>query len=256
MAAPPCTPGIPANMPCPLHSEFAEYCIVKKSEAEAVCWDIPDCKYIATCTDAAWNARNKDSVQLGIDPIRPSSDWSSCEKEPLSKADSGSGSLFILLLAILATAYIAVGVAIGRRSRGKGGRLIEAHPHYARWLGFMGLVVDGVNLVRGGGKLAGGSGTGSRAPLLLLPPPSDAQRSGNNRSSKKAKQAGKKHTTREDSAVTGKTKTKKRKEGGKSSNDGGGGSGGAATAAAGSASSARPTDSAAGGGGRWVHLPS
>jgi hypothetical protein len=74
---------------------------------------------------------------------------------------------FVVAGAFLASAYVASGVAFGRRrGSGTGGSLLEAHPHFSQWQAVGGLVSDGIAF----SKRRGAGGASSRRQGQQPPP--------------------------------------------------------------------------------------
>ena len=70
------------------------------------------------------------------------------------------GIQFLLCLVAGSAAYVGGGAAYGKRhGSSSGGRLIEAHPHFARWKDVEALAMDGLAYSRA--RMGGGGGRGA-----------------------------------------------------------------------------------------------
>jgi hypothetical protein len=148
----------------------------------------------------------------------------------------------ILLLG--GAAYVAGGVALGKRAGGKAAGL-PAHPHYGRWLVLRGLCTDGVRFARSGGQA---HPTVAAAAASERPGGYVAAPDGDGRTPSPTKEAQKKEKKEKSSKRKGKQKAGRAESHGA----GGGGDGPPSTPAQESA----PGGTVAGGGGRWVRVPS
>ena len=107
---------------------------------------------------------------------------------------------FVFLLLFLGGVYSVGGAVLGARRKGeplrKGPAMLRSHPHWGRWVGVHGLVMDGVNFARARidqkrGKGGGGGGGGYQA--VPSPPEGEGARDrggGRRRISSKSAKAG------------------------------------------------------------------
>lgn len=241
-----------AALSCPAHTiGGTDTCIVKHSDAEEVCKKTHGCEYIGICSRLSegcggWNSRYKDSVQLGAAPLKRNTDWIACRPgtEP-GAPTSDLGAYFVLLLALVSGVYIGGGVGVGMRSGGRtrGKSVLQAHPHFQRWMALSGLLWDGVQFAQGQRGRGGASSNriDARKEPLLRDPSASRKSSWSSKKKQKERQR-KEQGTDDERARRGVPSAVVDAE----SPDGAGGLAVAPTAVA----------TPAGGGGRWIHVPS
>ena len=157
------------------------------------------------------------------------------------------GIQFLLCLVAGSAAYVGGGAAYGKRhGGGSGGRLIEAHPHFARWKEVEALAMDGLAYSRA--RMGGGGGRGAGYRRVSS---AEVRKEGGAQPERKKEKQRKEKTPREkrESGKKDKKKEGKREERAEAKAPA------PAPAAAASPAAATVASTASGGGGRWVHVP-
>lgn len=78
------------HVSCPQDTIKEDRCFVPQDKAFSICSRLPDCKYVATTTNAGWNIGNKNSAQLGKGVLTDNAEWASCT--PTGSSEAGTRS--------------------------------------------------------------------------------------------------------------------------------------------------------------------
>ena len=157
---------------------------------------------------------------------------------------SNFGWALSAVLLLGAATYVVGGVVLGKRAGGRAAGL-QAHPHYERWHKLRGLCLDGVRLVRSGGRARPtvAVAAAERARGYVSAPDGDGNRTPSTKVSQKKEKKEKKEKTQK--------KERSSKQDGKQKT---GGDSPRSAAAYTPAPVPAPAGTAAADGGRWIHV--